>query len=52
MTPVSEAILQARGHAGERQCRKHEIVLATNDGGRFDHHACLIMSGTARSRSC
>lgn len=50
MTPVSEAIVQARGEGGARQCGKHEIVLATNDGGRFDHHACLVLSHTRRSR--
>ncbi|MDB5451524.1 MAG: hypothetical protein JWO33_102 [Caulobacteraceae bacterium] len=49
MTPVSEAVLQARGEAGERQCAKHDLVLATNEGGRFDHHACLILSPHARA---
>jgi acetyl-CoA acetyltransferase len=44
MTPVSEAVLQARGDAGARQCARHDLVLATNDGGRFEHHACLVMS--------
>jgi acetyl-CoA acetyltransferase len=50
MTPVSEAVLQARGSAGERQCARHDIVLATNDGGRFDHHACMVLSPHARAR--
>ena len=44
MTPVSEAVIQARGAASERQCARHDLVLATNDGGRFEHHACLVMS--------
>lgn len=44
MTPVMEAIIQARGQAGERQCPRHDIVLATNDGGWFDHHAAMLLS--------
>lgn len=44
MTPVMEAIIQARGQAGERQCPRHDIVLATNEGGWFDHHAALLLS--------
>lgn len=44
MTPVAEAVIQARGQAGERQCARHDIVLVTNEGGRFDHHACLVLS--------
>jgi acetyl-CoA acetyltransferase len=44
MTPVSESVIQARGHAGERQCARHDVVLVTNEGGRLDYHACLILS--------
>ena len=44
MTPVSEAIIQARGQAGERQCAKRDIMLATNEGGRFEYHGCLVLS--------
>ena len=42
MTPVAEAIVQARGQAGERQSR-NDVVLATNEGGQFDYHACLLV---------
>lgn len=44
MTPLAEAIIQARGQAGERQCAQHDVVLATNDGGFFEYHACAIIS--------
>lgn len=44
MTPVAEGVLQARGAAGARQCARHDMVLVTNEGGRLDHHACLILS--------
>lgn len=43
MTPVAEAIVQARGQGGARQCARHDIVLATNEGGQFDYHACLLL---------
>jgi hypothetical protein len=48
MTPVAEAIVQASGTAGERQCERHDVVLATNEGGWFDHHACMVLSRHAR----
>ena len=55
MTPLAEGVIQARGQAGERQCARHDVVLVTNEGGRFDHHACVLLSphadaGTKRSR--
>lgn len=50
MTPVAEAITQARGAAGERQCPRHDIVLATNEGGWFDYHAGMLLSRHARLR--
>lgn len=43
MTPIAEAILQARGGAGERQCSSTDRILVTNVGGCFDYHACLIL---------
>jgi acetyl-CoA acetyltransferase len=43
MTPVMEAVLQARGAAGERQCPTARTILVTNDGGRFDYHAGMIL---------
>lgn len=43
MTPVAEAIIQARGQAGERQVPGVRRVLVTNDGGRFDYHIGMIL---------
>lgn len=44
MTPLLEAIEQARGSAGARQCEPHGLVLATNEGGWFEHHAAVLLS--------
>jgi len=44
MTPLAEGLIQARGQAGERQCPRHDVVLVTNEGGCFDHHACVLLS--------
>lgn len=43
MTPVAEAVAQARGEAGERQCERARTVPVTNDCGRFDYHAGLLL---------
>lgn len=45
MTPLSEAIIQARGQAGERQVDKHELVLVSGNGGILDHHSTLVLAG-------
>jgi acetyl-CoA acetyltransferase len=47
MTPLSEAIIQARGQAGERQVRDHDLVLVSGNGGCLDHHATLVLAATA-----
>ncbi len=44
MTPLSEAIIQARGDGGERQIEKRDVILVSGVGGRLDHHAALILS--------
>lgn len=44
MTPLSEAVLQARGEAGERQVPRHDIVLVSGNGGILDHHSTLVLS--------
>jgi acetyl-CoA acetyltransferase len=46
MTPVSEAVIQARGQAGERQVERHDVLLVSGNGGVLDHHATLVL-GTA-----
>ena len=47
MTPVSEAVIQTRGEAGERQVDKHDITLVSNNGGVLQHHASLILSSAS-----
>ena len=49
MTPVSEAVIQARGQGGERQVDRRDLVLASGNGGTLDHHATLIMSPHRRA---
>jgi acetyl-CoA acetyltransferase len=46
MTPLSEAVIQARGQAGDRQVERHDVVLVSGNGGVLDHHATLVL-GTA-----
>ena len=43
MTPVSEAVIQARGQAGERQVPKHELILVSGNGGVLEYHSTLIL---------
>ncbi len=47
MTPISEAVIQARGSGGERQVEKHDIVLCSGNGGTLDTHGSLILSPNA-----
>uniref|UniRef100_A0AAU1M2Q8 Thiolase family protein n=1 Tax=Streptomyces sp. NBC_00148 TaxID=2903626 RepID=A0AAU1M2Q8_9ACTN len=49
MTPLSEAVLQARGEAGERQAPRHDTVLVSGNGGILDHHSTLILSPHAHA---
>jgi acetyl-CoA acetyltransferase len=46
MTPLSEAVIQARGQGGDRQVPEHELVLVSGNGGIFDHHATLVLSSS------
>lgn len=43
MTPLSEAVIQARGQAGVRQVEKHDRVLVSGNGGTLDYHATLVL---------
>jgi acetyl-CoA acetyltransferase len=43
-TPLSEAIVQARGQAGERQVPKHDFILVSGNGGFLQYHATVILS--------
>ncbi|WP_308190968.1 thiolase family protein [Pseudonocardia terrae] len=51
MTPLSEAVLQARGEAGERQVAEHDVVLVSGNGGVLDHHSTLVLSPHAPGRA-
>jgi acetyl-CoA acetyltransferase len=44
MTPLSEAVIQARGQGGQRQVAKHDVVLASGNGGLLDHHGTIVLS--------
>jgi acetyl-CoA acetyltransferase len=50
MTPLSEAVLQARGQGGARQAPAHDIVLVSGNGGVLDHHATLVLASAAAAQ--
>jgi acetyl-CoA acetyltransferase len=43
MTPLYEAVVQARGHGGARQVEKHDRVMVSGNGGILAYHATLIL---------
>ena len=43
MTPLSEAVIQMRGEAGERQVKKHNICLVSGNGGHLTTHSTLVL---------
>jgi acetyl-CoA acetyltransferase len=43
MTPVHEAVVQARGQGGDRQVDGHDRVLVSGNGGVLDYHSTLIL---------
>jgi acetyl-CoA acetyltransferase len=47
MTPLSEAVIQARGQGGERQAAAHDVVLVSGNGGVLDHHGTLVLGTDA-----
>jgi acetyl-CoA acetyltransferase len=47
MTPLSEAVIQARGQGGDRQAGAHDIVLVSGNGGVLDHHSTLVLGSAA-----
>lgn len=55
-TPLSEAIIQARGDGGERQSAAADVILVSGNGGILSHHGTLVVSphqqgsGPARQR--
>jgi acetyl-CoA acetyltransferase len=44
MTPVSEAVIQARGQGGDAQSSRNNLILITGTGGRLDYHAAMLAS--------
>ncbi|MEO6958207.1 MAG: thiolase family protein [Antricoccus sp.] len=44
-TPLSEAIIQARGAGGDRQVGKRDLIMCSGNGGILEHHATMILSG-------
>ncbi len=43
-TPLSEAIIQARGDGGARQSPATDVILVSGNGGILAHHGTLIVS--------
>jgi acetyl-CoA acetyltransferase len=43
-TPLSEAVVQARGQGGERQVPRNDYVLVSANGGILNYHATIILS--------
>ena len=43
-TPLSEAIIQARGDGGDRQSPATDVILVSGNGGILAHHGTLIVS--------
>jgi acetyl-CoA acetyltransferase len=50
MTPLSEAVIQARGQGGDRQAPRNDVVLVSGNGGILDHHGTLVVSPHAKGR--
>jgi acetyl-CoA acetyltransferase len=48
VTPLSEAVIQARGQGGARQAPKRNVVLVSGNGGVLDYHGTVVLSPHAR----
>lgn len=48
-TPLSEAVIQARGSGGGRQAPRNDVVLVSGNGGILEHHSTLVLSPHERS---
>ena len=44
-TPLGEAIVQARGRAGDRQVEGRDVIMVSGNGGILEHHSTLVLSG-------
>jgi acetyl-CoA acetyltransferase len=47
-TPLSEAVIQARGEGGARQAPGADVIVVSGNGGILDHHATLVLSPHTR----
>ena len=43
-TPLSEAVVQARGQGGARQVPRNDYVLVSGNGGILNFHSTMILS--------
>ena len=43
-TPLSEGVIQARGHGGVRQVPKHDLVLVSGNGGVLNWHSTTVLA--------
>jgi acetyl-CoA acetyltransferase len=48
VTPLSEAVIQARGQGGERQAPARDVVLVSGNGGVLDYHGTVVLSPHAK----
>ncbi|WP_246848484.1 thiolase domain-containing protein [Pseudarthrobacter sp. NIBRBAC000502772] len=48
-TPLSEAIIQVRGHGGARQAPRSDIALVSGNGGILEFHSTLILGKQERN---
>ena len=46
MTPVSEAVIQGRGHGGDRQA-PNDLIICSGNGGMLNYHSTLLLSPEA-----
>ncbi|WP_236795525.1 thiolase family protein [Amycolatopsis sp. GM8] len=44
MTPISEAVIQARGQGGERQVGDNSAIIVSGNGGWMEYHSTLVVS--------
>jgi acetyl-CoA acetyltransferase len=51
MTPLHEAVVQARGQGGERQVADHDRVLVSGNGGILDYHSTLVLGTDSQERA-
>jgi acetyl-CoA acetyltransferase len=49
MTPLSEAVIQARGQGGHRQAPRNDVIVVSGNGGILEHHATLVVSPHPRA---